>query len=41
MKYRMFGQAASKYMIVLVRVMFWRHLTPPPDYNGAFRFKGG
>jgi hypothetical protein len=22
MKYRMFGQAASKYMIVLVRVMF-------------------
>jgi hypothetical protein len=23
MKYRMFGQAVSKYMTVLVRAMFW------------------
>jgi hypothetical protein len=28
MKYRMFGQAVSKYMIVSVCVMFRRHLTP-------------
>jgi hypothetical protein len=28
MKFRIFGQAVSKYTIVLVCVMFWRHLTP-------------
>jgi hypothetical protein len=28
MKYRMFGQAASKYAIILVCVMLLRHLTP-------------
>jgi hypothetical protein len=28
MKFRIFGQAVSKYMIVSVCVMFWRHLTP-------------
>ena len=28
MKYRMFGQAVSKYMIASVCSMFWRHLTP-------------
>jgi hypothetical protein len=41
MKYRMFGQAVTKYIIVLVCAMFWRYLTPPQDYNGAFCFKGG
>ena len=30
MKYRMFEQAVSKYIIVSVCVMFWRHLTPRP-----------
>jgi hypothetical protein len=28
MKFRIFGRAVSKYMIVSVYVMFWRHLTP-------------
>jgi hypothetical protein len=28
MKSRIFGQAVSKYMIVSVCVMLWRHLTP-------------
>ena len=28
MKFRIFGQAVSKYMIVSLCVMFWRHLTP-------------
>jgi hypothetical protein len=27
-KFRMFGQAVSKYMIVSVCVMLWRHSTP-------------
>jgi hypothetical protein len=28
MKFIIFGQAVSKYTIVSVCVMFWRHLTP-------------
>jgi hypothetical protein len=28
MNFRIFGEAVSKYMIVSVCVMFWRHLTP-------------
>jgi hypothetical protein len=27
MKFRIFGQAVSKYMIISVCVMFWRHVT--------------
>jgi hypothetical protein len=27
-KFRMFGQAVSKYMIVSVCVILWRHSTP-------------
>ena len=48
MKFRIFGQAVSKYMIVSLCVMFWRHLTPRSkgylffeDYNGGFYLKGG
>jgi hypothetical protein len=45
-KYRMFCQAVSKYMIVLICVMLCRHLPPferlPYEhFNGGFRFKGG
>jgi hypothetical protein len=28
MKFRIFGRAVSKYMIVSVCAMFWRHLIP-------------
>jgi hypothetical protein len=33
-KFRMFGQAVSKYMIVSVCVMLWRHSTP--HWKGYF-----
>jgi hypothetical protein len=47
MKFRIFGQAVSKYMIVSLCVMFWWHFDPPferlfcEDYNGVFYLKGG
>jgi hypothetical protein len=43
MKYRMFGQAVGKYMIVfgLCNVLTVFDPSPPQDYNGGFRFKEG